>query len=57
MPAYDGKAVAVNLVSYIVAVVVFLLAALGLHVGGVTTLELVAFGLAAFALAHILPPR
>lgn len=46
-----------NIVAYIVAVVVFLLAALGVDFGSVTTLELVAFGLAAFALAHILPPR
>lgn len=46
-----------NVVAYIVAVVIFLLAAFGVHFGGVTPLELVAFGLAAFALAHILPPR
>lgn len=44
-----------SLVAYIVAVVVFLLAALGVTVGDVTTLEEVAFGLAVFALAHILP--
>lgn len=46
-----------NLVAYIVAAVVFLLAGLGVDFGGVSPLELVAFGLAAFALAHILPPR
>lgn len=46
-----------NLVAYIVAVVVFLLAGLGVDIGGVTTLELVAFGLAAFALGHVLPAR
>lgn len=46
-----------NVAAYIVAVVVFLLAALGVHVGNVTTLDLACFGSAAFALAHILPPR
>lgn len=49
------KGVSVNLVAYIVAVVVFLLAGFGVSFGGVSPLELVAFGLAAFAVAHILP--
>lgn len=44
-----------NLVAYIVAVVIFLLVGLGVTVGDVTALEELAFGLAAFALAHILP--
>lgn len=42
-----------NIVAYIVAVVVFLLAALGVTVG--SELDLLGFGLAAFALGHILP--
>lgn len=40
---------------YIVAVVVFVLAALGVDVPRVTDLELVAAGLAAFAAAHVVP--
>lgn len=46
-----------NLVAYIAAVVLFLLAALGYHPFGNTQSDLIAFGLAFFALAHILPPR
>jgi hypothetical protein len=45
----------VNVVAYIVAVVVFVLAAIGVHVGSVGELDLVAAGLAAFALGHVLP--
>lgn len=40
---------------YIVAVVVFVLAALGVDVAGVTQLELVAAGLSVFAAAHVVP--
>lgn len=44
-----------SLVAYIVAIVIFVLAAIGVTIGDVTTLELVAAGLAAFALAQVLP--
>jgi len=47
----------VNVAAYVVAVVLFVLAGLGVHVDQVGELDLVAFGLAAFALGHILPPR
>ena len=45
----------VNVVAYVVAVIVFVLAGLGVHVSDLGELDLVAFGLAAFALGHILP--
>lgn len=44
-----------NLVAYIVAIVLFLLAALGVTVGSAGELDLVAYGLAAFALGHVIP--
>lgn len=44
-----------SVAGYIIATVLFLLAALGATLGGVGTIELVAFGLAAFSLAHVLP--
>ena len=44
-----------SIAAYIAAVVVFVLAGLGVHVGELGELDLVAFGLAAFALAHVLP--
>lgn len=46
-----------NLVAYIVAVVMFLLAAFGVTVGSAGEIDLIAVGLAAVVLAHILPPR
>lgn len=47
--------VSVSLVAYIVAIVLFLLAAFGVTFGDTSELDMVAFGLAAFALGHILP--
>lgn len=49
------RGVSVSVVFYIVAVVVFVLAGFGVHVGSLTELDLVAFGLASFALAHVVP--
>lgn len=46
-----------NVAAYIVAIVLFVLAAFGVHVGEVGELDLVAAGLAAFALGHVLPAR
>lgn len=46
-----------NVLAYVGAAILFLLAGLGVHVAGVSELDLVAFGLAAFALAHVLPAR
>lgn len=40
---------------YIAAVIVFLLAAFGVTVGGASELDEVAFGLGLFALAHLVP--
>lgn len=45
----------VNLVAYIVAIILFILAGLGVTLGELGALDLIAFGLAAFALGHILP--
>jgi hypothetical protein len=45
----------VSVLAYIVAIVLFVLAGLGVHVGSLGELDLVAFGLAAFALGHIVP--
>lgn len=45
----------VNVLASVVAAVLFLLAGLGVDLGGVSELDLVAFGLAAFALGHVLP--
>lgn len=45
----------VSLAAYIVAIVLFVLAALGVDIGDAGELRLVAWGLAAFALGHILP--
>lgn len=44
-----------SVAAYVVAVVVFVLAGLGVSVESVGSLDLIAFGLAAFALAHVLP--
>ncbi len=44
-----------NVVAYIVAAVLFLLAALGFAIGSWAELDLIAAGLAVFAVAHILP--
>lgn len=44
-----------SIAAYIVAIVVFVLAGLGVSIDAVSELELVAFGLAAFALGHVLP--
>lgn len=44
-----------NVAAYIAAIVLFLLAGLGVTIDAVSELELVAFGLAAFALGHVLP--
>ncbi len=46
-----------GLAAYIVAIVLFVLAALGVTVGDAGELDLIGWGLAAFALAHILPAR
>lgn len=43
------------LVCYIVAVIVFVLAAFGVTIGDAGELDLIAFGLALFALGHVLP--
>jgi hypothetical protein len=40
---------------YVAAVVVFALAAFGVTIGSAGELDLVAFGLALFALGHLLP--
>ena len=40
---------------YIAAVIVFVLAALGVTIGSAGELDLVAWGLALFALGHLLP--
>jgi hypothetical protein len=45
----------VSVVAYVVAIVLFVLAGLGVDVGSLSELDLVAFGLAAFALAHVAP--
>jgi hypothetical protein len=45
----------VKVAVYVAAVVVFVLAGLGVHVGDLGELDLVAFGLAAFALGHVVP--
>lgn len=44
-----------NVAAYVVAVVLFVLAGLGVDAGSVGELDLVAFGAAAFALGHVLP--
>lgn len=44
-----------SLAAYVVAIVVFVLAAFGVHVSDLGELDLVAIGLAAFALGHVLP--
>ena len=46
-----------NVAAYVVAVVLFVLAGLGVHIDEIGELDLVAFGLAAFALGHTPPPR
>jgi hypothetical protein len=51
----NREGISVSLVAYIVAVVVFVLAALGVTIGSATELDLIAWGLGAFALGHILP--
>lgn len=45
----------VSVAAYVVAVVFFVLAGLGVDVASLSTLDLVAFGLAAFALGHAVP--
>lgn len=44
-----------SLIAYIVAIVLFVLAAVGVTFGEIGALDLVALGLAAFALGHLLP--
>lgn len=44
-----------NVVAYIAAVLLFVLAGLGVTVADLGSLDLIAFGLAAFALGHLLP--
>ena len=46
---------AVALVLYVLAVVLFLLAALGAALGSFGELDLIALGLASFTLAHVVP--
>lgn len=55
MDAPTSTRSAVALVLYLIAVVLFLLAALGAVFGSLTELDLIALGLASFALAHIVP--
>jgi hypothetical protein len=45
----------VNVAAYVVAVVLFVLAGLGVDVGSIGELDLLAFGSAAFALGHVIP--
>lgn len=45
----------VSIVLYVVAALAFLLAGFGVDVARVTPFELVAFGLAAFAIGHAVP--
>lgn len=49
------RGVTVSIVVYIVAIVLFVLAGLGVNVGDLGELDLIAFGLAAFALGHVVP--
>lgn len=49
------RGVTVSIVAYIVAIVLFVLAGLGVNVGDLGELDLIAFGLAAFALGHVVP--
>jgi hypothetical protein len=44
-----------SLAVYLAAVVLFVLAAFGFHVGSSNELDVIAAGLAAFALGHVLP--
>lgn len=44
-----------SIVLYVAAAVVFFLAAFGANLAGASALELVAFGLGLFALAHAVP--
>lgn len=44
-----------NIAAYIAAVVLFLLAALGVTFGELSGQDVIALGLAAFALGHLLP--
>ena len=44
-----------SIVAYIAAVIVFVLAAFGVEVGSLGELDMLAVGLAAFALGHVLP--
>lgn len=44
-----------NVAAYAGALVLFVLAGLGVHVGSVGELDLLAFGSAAFVLGHLLP--
>lgn len=44
-----------NVAAYAAAVVLFVLAGLGVHLGSVGELDLIAFGSAAFAAGHLLP--
>lgn len=49
------RGVTVSIVVYIVAIVLFVLAGLGVNVGDLGEFDLIAFGLAAFALGHVVP--
>lgn len=49
------RGVTVSVVLYVVAVVVFCLVVLGVELGSLAPLDLLALGLAAFALAHVVP--
>lgn len=44
-----------NVALYIFAAVLFVLAAFGVHVSDFGALDLIALGLAAFAVAHVVP--
>jgi hypothetical protein len=45
----------VSVVLYVVAVVLFVLVGLGVELGAFGRVDLLAFGLAAFAAAHVVP--
>lgn len=55
MDAPTSSRGAVALVLYVLAVVLFILAALGAVFGSLSELDLIALGLGSFALAHVVP--
>lgn len=49
------RGVSVSAVFYVLAVVIFVLAGFGANVGDLGEVDLIAFGLASFAFAHVVP--